>query len=272
MWFPGDPCRRGPKDGASTFPCGRPAARGPPHQRSAPPTASLGVPSLGFGLGPPVRGHVRWLSGARRWEPACLPGWGERKGITRELALSSDAETDPRGVQTGTAAVTAGLTQLSRRPRAPSPGRGAGRASLLRRTRPLRHPLSSPPGGAGPGAPMPPRRAASWCEHGRTCRQAEGPEGTPGTLLTCQRLKGPGRPGGGLQAGGGRDLRIYTPLGAAGGGSVRPAAARAPSPNPESDPGSAAFRSGSAHSCRSEERRVGKECLRLCRSRWSPYH
>ena len=22
---------------------------------------------------------------------------------------------------------------------------------------------------------------------------------------------------------------------------------------------------------RSEERRVGKECLRLCRSRWSPY-
>ena len=26
------------------------------------------------------------------------------------------------------------------------------------------------------------------------------------------------------------------------------------------------------HHCRSEERRVGKECLRLCRSRWSPYH
>ena len=23
---------------------------------------------------------------------------------------------------------------------------------------------------------------------------------------------------------------------------------------------------------RSEERRVGKECLKLCRSRWSPYH
>jgi uncharacterized protein (TIGR03089 family) len=23
---------------------------------------------------------------------------------------------------------------------------------------------------------------------------------------------------------------------------------------------------------RSEERRVGKECRRLCRSRWSPYH
>ena len=26
------------------------------------------------------------------------------------------------------------------------------------------------------------------------------------------------------------------------------------------------------HLGRSEERRVGKECLRLCRSRWSPYH
>ena len=28
----------------------------------------------------------------------------------------------------------------------------------------------------------------------------------------------------------------------------------------------------SANNTRSEERRVGKECLRLCRSRWSPYH
>ena len=26
------------------------------------------------------------------------------------------------------------------------------------------------------------------------------------------------------------------------------------------------------YAVRSEERRVGKECLRLCRSRWSPYH
>ena len=29
---------------------------------------------------------------------------------------------------------------------------------------------------------------------------------------------------------------------------------------------------GSSALARSEERRVGKECLRLCRSRWSPYH
>src|SRR3546814_11624829 len=27
-----------------------------------------------------------------------------------------------------------------------------------------------------------------------------------------------------------------------------------------------------ANSCRSEERRVGKECVSTCRSRWSPYH
>src|SRR3546814_13459891 len=30
-------------------------------------------------------------------------------------------------------------------------------------------------------------------------------------------------------------------------------------------------RSATAHS-RSEERRVGKECVSTCRSRWSPYH
>ena len=34
----------------------------------------------------------------------------------------------------------------------------------------------------------------------------------------------------------------------------------------------AAYERDSPHVVRSEERRVGKECLRLCRSRWSPYH
>src|SRR3546814_9401259 len=29
---------------------------------------------------------------------------------------------------------------------------------------------------------------------------------------------------------------------------------------------------GSRFECRSEERRVGKECVSTCRSRWSPYH
>jgi kynureninase len=33
-----------------------------------------------------------------------------------------------------------------------------------------------------------------------------------------------------------------------------------------------AFRARIAELCRSEERRVGKECRTVCRSRWSPYH
>ena len=33
-----------------------------------------------------------------------------------------------------------------------------------------------------------------------------------------------------------------------------------------------AIEKGAQEIDRSEERRVGKECLRLCRSRWSPYH
>ena len=32
------------------------------------------------------------------------------------------------------------------------------------------------------------------------------------------------------------------------------------------------FRREASSAARSEERRVGKECVRLCRSRWSPYH
>src|SRR3546814_8699109 len=36
--------------------------------------------------------------------------------------------------------------------------------------------------------------------------------------------------------------------------------------------GRPAERIGNRHSRRSEERRVGKECVSTCRSRWSPYH
>ena len=39
------------------------------------------------------------------------------------------------------------------------------------------------------------------------------------------------------------------------------------------DPEKARAKLGPAIACgRSEERRVGKECATLCRSRWSPYH
>ena len=43
-------------------------------------------------------------------------------------------------------------------------------------------------------------------------------------------------------------------------------AGHSPSPSPGGETGTLKWR------VRSEERRVGKECLRLCRSRWSPYH
>src|SRR3546814_15801157 len=39
-----------------------------------------------------------------------------------------------------------------------------------------------------------------------------------------------------------------------------------PQPDPRFPP-----RRGVASECRSEERRVGKECVSTCRSRWSPY-
>src|SRR3546814_12981504 len=36
--------------------------------------------------------------------------------------------------------------------------------------------------------------------------------------------------------------------------------------------GSMALLADGMHMARSEERRVGKECVSTCRSRWSPYH
>src|SRR3546814_13431555 len=38
------------------------------------------------------------------------------------------------------------------------------------------------------------------------------------------------------------------------------------------DLGDRGLRQGLEHILRSEERRVGKECVSTCRSRWSPYH
>ena len=44
-----------------------------------------------------------------------------------------------------------------------------------------------------------------------------------------------------------------------------------PLPTADMD-GDALFHLGMMYSAGSEERRVGKECGLLCRSRWSPYH
>src|SRR3546814_17410382 len=40
----------------------------------------------------------------------------------------------------------------------------------------------------------------------------------------------------------------------------------------EADPVALAFGTGKGDARRSEERRVGKACVRTCRSRWSPYN
>src|SRR3546814_15645247 len=40
----------------------------------------------------------------------------------------------------------------------------------------------------------------------------------------------------------------------------------------EAKPAAAAAKPADADEARSEERRVGKECVSTCRSRWSPYH
>src|SRR3546814_11128808 len=42
--------------------------------------------------------------------------------------------------------------------------------------------------------------------------------------------------------------------------------------SPSTIPGSVTFCIDLRHPDRSEERRVGKECVSTCRSRWSPYH
>src|SRR3546814_6126845 len=43
-------------------------------------------------------------------------------------------------------------------------------------------------------------------------------------------------------------------------------------PSCRRNPGSAADLPADQRRARSEERRVGKECVSTCRSRWSPYH
>src|SRR3546814_7696520 len=48
-----------------------------------------------------------------------------------------------------------------------------------------------------------------------------------------------------------------------------PGAGERPRPGVAADGGAAAAR---RRTPRSEERRVGKECVSTCRSRWSPYH
>src|SRR3546814_3993692 len=71
----------------------------------------------------------------------------------------------------------------------------------------------------------------------------------------------------------GTDLNNYIlPTSATGAGTIDPAALTAAivgDPTKTYDGTTAATLTGAN---RSEERRVGKECVSTCRSRWSPYH
>jgi hypothetical protein len=93
--------------------------------------------------------------------------------------------------------------------------------------------------GAGPREPL---VTDDFCGRPRPASGGFTQGALESSLGSCATNK---PPDGGLPAGGG----------AAGGGSA-----------------SAGGSAGGVSSARSEERRVGKECRRLCRSRWSPYH
>ena len=92
-----------------------------------------------------------------------------------------------------------------------------------------------------------------------------------------ERPQRPGRPERPVRAGGGQARNA--------GGSAAARGRRAPAPPPEPElvaepelaPDEESLPRGAlgleeTAEARSEERRVGKECVRLCRSRWSPYH
>ena len=111
--------------------------------------------------------------------------------------------------------------------------------------------------GARGAALLADRTRVSVCVRACVCERA---------CLVCVCVTGVSAPGGGEGGGGGHGL------------------CRGPHLLPEGGAGQAAGGAGCHQSqasrdqqpadgpARSEERRVGKECLRLCRSRWSPYH
>ena len=130
------------------------------------------------------------------------------------------------------------------------------------------------------GVPAPPGRPAGrrWPPSGRGGSPSPLPRGSC-YRLHARRRRGVGRPAGDLTA----PPSARAPGSQAVGSQGRAEDAGWPGRSGRVAPGAAARLPGSsasgrwrlnqgAHPVRSEERRVGKECLRLCRSRWSPYH
>lgn len=195
---PGDPGRRGRNDeaAASSFPS--PADAGSPRSSPpevCPPTSSPAGSEFPGARAPAERDPRRRSRGSARVradldnaERSAPPIW------ETEASSQSNRGSDPAEPPS---------TRPGRSRRSPGGRLGPGLARLghcppLRPLAAATRVMEAPPAGASAGR-----------ERG-DCKQAEGPAGTLSTLLTCQRLKGPGRPGGGA-GGWGRDLRIYTP-------------------------------------------------------------
>src|SRR3546814_11358911 len=73
-------------------------------------------------------------------------------------------------------------------------------------------------------------------------------------------------------SGGMKAIRAGTAMGSAASTSYRLGQATSGKSTVAAGLGGVASTAGSAAAQRSEERRVGKECVSTCRSRWSPYH
>ena len=116
-------------------------------------------------------------------------------------------------------------------------------------------------GGRGPGKER--VKVEAWTQDGNQVEDG----------LRRQQVPGPGGGRGGDAGGAGQQGEQP----GAAGGTTRSRPARGVSGSNLFQETSSRFPGtrapvGQGKWCRSEERRVGKECLRLCRSRWSPYH
>lgn len=150
----------------------------------------------------------------------CLPARGRGKVVTRGQALRPTGETDTRGVHTSTVHCPADREPHSaeRSPERPAGTRRAGPDGVHSSPTPTRTGVWGP--------------VAAWTRRQLGAPdQAEAPSGTLCTLLTCQCLKGPRRPGGRSPGWGwcpaGRLEDLYSPW-AAAGGRLGPTSARPP--------------------------------------------
>ena len=130
----------------------------------------------------------------------------------------------------------------------------------------------------------PPAGGIRHVQLGELVLKQGGDDGVEGRAEVHKQDPGVGR--GGVHVSGGQFYRVFPSLCVAGGAAryqllllslctcpLGAAARDTPTPpGTGRGPPSPRARPCAWYGDRSEERRVGKECLRLCRSRWSPYH